>query len=215
MSAVTGDDMMSSSLRDTPLYNSRIIDSYIRLIKQKYSYVNVSELLNYAGMKDYEVADQAHWFYQEQVDRFYEKLVQVTGNRKIAREAGRYAASPDAIGVMRQYVLGMIGAANTFEIINKTTANFTKSSIYESRKLSPNKVEIVVTAREEGMEKPFQCENRIGFFEAIVLVFNHKSPDLQHLPDVQHPECMFEGGKVCRYIITWENTLSGILKKIL
>lgn len=93
--------MERSRLSEAPLYNSRIINSYILLIKQKYSYVNVTDLLNYADMKEYEVADQAHWFRQDQIDRFYERLVQVTGNQKIAREAGRYAASPDVLGAMR------------------------------------------------------------------------------------------------------------------
>jgi signal transduction histidine kinase len=207
-------------LLDAPLYNSRIINSFILLIKQKYSYVNISELLDYAGMKDYEVADQAHWFKQQQIERFYEKLVQVTGNAKIAREAGRYAASPDVLGAMRQYILGLVDAANTFEIINKTTANFTRSSTYTSRRINSNSVEIVVSPIQEGLEKPFQCENRIGFFEAIVLIFNHKITDLQyfpelpHLPTIQHPECMFQGGAVCRYIVTWEKTVYGFLKKM-
>ena len=79
-------------------------------------------------MKPYEVADQGHWFTQEQVDRFYVRLVNVTKNENIAREAGRYAASPDAIGVMRQYVLGMVSPATVYELIGKTTANFTRSS---------------------------------------------------------------------------------------
>jgi signal transduction histidine kinase len=211
--------MEPSRLVDAPLYNSRIINSFILLIKQKYSYVNVSELLDYAGMKDYEVADQAHWFRQDQIDSFYEKLVQVTGNPRIAREAGRYAASPDVLGAMRQYVLGLVDAASTFEIINKTTANFTRSSLYESHRVSSNSVEIVVTPIELGLEKQFQCENRIGFFEAIVLIFNHKItdlqyfPEIQHLPTIEHPECIFKGGKVCRYIITWEKTLYMFLKK--
>ena len=212
--------MEPSNLSDAPLYNSRIINSFILLIKQKYGYVNIYELLNYAGMKEYEVADQAHWFKQVQVERFYEKLVQVTGNPKIAREAGRYAASPDVLGAMRQYILGLVDAASTFEIINKTTANFTRSSSYESRKLTSNSVEIVVSPLQEGLEKQFQCENRIGFFEAIVLIFNHKITDLQyfpaieHLPTIQHPECMFKGGRVCRYVITWEKTSYLILKKL-
>ena len=211
--------MKTSRLADSPLYNSRIINSFILLIKQKYSYVDVSELLSYAGMKEYEVADQAHWFKQDQIDRFYEKLVQVTGNPRISREAGRYAASPDVIGAMRQYILGLVDAASTFEIINKTTANFTRSSNYDSRRIASNMVEIVVTPKEEGLEKQFQCENRIGFFEAIVLIFNHKItdlqyfPEIQHLPTIQHPECMFKGGRVCRYIVTWDKTLYTFLKK--
>lgn len=190
------------------IYNSRIIDTYIKLVKSKYSYINVSELLSSAGMESYEVADQGHWFSQEQIDRFYEKLVQLTGNDNIAREAGRYSASPDAIGVMRQYILGFIGPANTFEIINEATTNFTKSSSYKSRRISSNKVEIVVTPYEGVEEKPFQCENRIGFFEAIVLVFNFR------LPNVEHSECIFKGSKSCRYVITWEMPASIHLKRI-
>jgi two-component system, NtrC family, C4-dicarboxylate transport sensor histidine kinase DctB len=211
---------MPTPMADKSLYNSRIINSFILLVKHRYGYVDISELLNYAGMKEYEVADQAHWFTQEQVDRFYEKLVQATGNPRIAREAGRYAASPDVVGAMRQYILGLVDAASTFEIISKTTGNFTKSTSYQSRRLSSNSVEITVTPLEPGLEKPFQCENRIGFFEAIVLVFNHKITDLQYFPEtkrlpvIQHPECMFQGGSVCRYIVTWEKTVYSFLNKL-
>jgi two-component system, NtrC family, C4-dicarboxylate transport sensor histidine kinase DctB len=211
--------MESSAWADSPLYNSRIINSFMLLIKQKYPYVDVTELLEYAGMKEYEVADQAHWFRQDQVDRFYERLVQMTGNQKIAREAGRYAASPDVLGAMRQYILGLVDAASTFDIISKTTANFTRSSRFDSRRISSNLVEIVVTPVEKGIEKPYQCENRIGFFEAIVLIFNHKITDLQyfpeipHLPSIEHPECVFRGGEVCRYLISWDKTLFLSLKK--
>lgn len=206
--------MAYSKPGDLPLYNSRIIDSFIRLIKQKYTYVNVGDLLHFAGMRGYEVADEAHWFTQEQVNRFYEKLVQVTGNHNIAREAGRYAASPDALGAMRLYFLGLMGAANAFEIISKTTANLTRSSRYESRKISSNKFEITVTPLEGVSEQPFQCENRIGFFEAAVLIFNRKTPAVEHFPHIEHTECIFKGGKVCRYVISWERSLSVILKKL-
>jgi hypothetical protein len=61
---------------DTPLYNSRIIDTYIKLLKRKYSFVDVDEVLEYAGMKAYEVADQGHWFSQTQIDRFHAILTQ-------------------------------------------------------------------------------------------------------------------------------------------
>lgn len=193
---------------NTALYNSRIIDTYIKLVKSRYSYINVHELLHYADMQTYEVADQAHWFTQDQIDRFYEKLVQLTGNENIAREAGRYSASPDALGVMRQYVLSSVGPAKTFEIISKATSNFTRSASYQPKTVSSNKVEIVVTPYDGVEEKPFQCENRIGFFEAVVLIFNFG------LPKVVHTECIFKGGKSCRYEITWERPASVYYKKI-
>ena len=36
---------------DARLYNSRLIDNYIRLLKRHYTYVNLDEILDYAGMK--------------------------------------------------------------------------------------------------------------------------------------------------------------------
>ena len=59
---------------DTPLYNSRIIDTYIKLLKRKNPFVDIDEILDYAGMKAYEIADQGHWFSQEQIDRFHSIL---------------------------------------------------------------------------------------------------------------------------------------------
>ncbi len=194
--------------QDSELYNSRIIDAYIKLIKSKYGFVNVGELLDYAGMKAYEIADQGHWFNQAQVDRFYEKLVHLTGNANIAREAGRYAASPDALGVMRQYALGLIDPANAFALIDKASSNFIRSAVYESKRIAANGVEIVVTPLAGVHEKPFQCDNRIGFFEAIVLLFNDK------LPVIRHTECVFRGGAQCRYTVTWEVPQSVYLAKL-
>jgi signal transduction histidine kinase/ActR/RegA family two-component response regulator len=189
------------------LYNSLIIDTFLRLIKARYNFIDINDLLSSAGMKAYEIADQGCWFTQEQVDRFYEKLVQLTGNEHIAREAGRYAASPETLGVMRQYALGLVGAERAFKAINKSSLKLTRSSTYTSRNVSANCVEIVVTPHEGVSEKPFQCENRIGFFEAVVLLFGHKRPH------IEHPDCMFKGANACHYIITWENSLSLILKR--
>jgi HD-GYP domain-containing protein (c-di-GMP phosphodiesterase class II) len=193
-------------LEKEPLYNSRIIDTYIKLLKQRYSYVNIDEILDYAGMKAYEIADQGHWFTQEQIDRFHAIVTQKTGSGTISREAGQYAASPEAVGVMRQYAMGMIGPARVYERIGKATSHFTKSSIYESKKLSRNSIEITVTAREGIQEKPFQCENRIGFWEAIAKTFETR------IPRIEHPQCMFNGDPCCKYIITWETQGSAVWK---
>jgi len=188
-------------MKDARLYNSSICDTYLKLIKNKYNFVSIPDALRYAGMTPYEVADQAHWFTQEQVNLFYERLVKLTGNPNIAREAGRYAASPESMGIMRQYFLGLIGPAKAYEIIGDTvTNNFVRSSVYTSKKLAHNKVQITVTPRPGTNEQPFQCQNRIGFFEAVATVFNAK------LPRIEHPECVFRGDAACRYIVSWEKT---------
>ena len=189
---------MDSRAEEKPLYNSRIIDTYIKLIKSRYPFVNITELLELAEMRPYEVEDQGHWFTQTQVNIFHERASRVTGNPEIAREAGRYAASPDAGGVMRQYILGMVGPAKVYELINKASTNFTRSSTCESRKISPYKIEITATPQPGVQERPFQCENRTGLFEAVGMMFQNQ------IPHIDHPECIFKGGKVCRYVVSWD-----------
>jgi hypothetical protein len=201
--------MEISQVDNKPLYNSRIIDTYLKLIKRKYSYVNIGELLSYAKMEPYQVEDEGHWFTQEQVDLFYENVRKLTGNKNIAREAGRYSASPETLGAIKKHILGLIGPANVYEIAGKATSKyFVRSARYESRRIGRNKVEITVTPYEGVTEKLYQCENRLGFWEAVAGTFNYR------IPKIQHPECMFEGGKVCRYIVSWQESRFAFWKKI-
>jgi len=193
---------------DNSLYNSRLIDTYIKFINKEYSYVNISELLSYAKIEPYQVIDEGHWFTQEQIDLFYERLEKLTKNKDIAREAGRYAASSESLGVMRQYMLGLVGPAKAYQLIGKYAPKLAKSSIYESKIKTSNGIEITVTPLKGVHEKQFQCNNRIGYFEAIALAFNYS------LPEIRHPECIFKGGKVCRYIISWKQSYFFFCKKI-
>ncbi len=190
------------------LYNSRIIDTYVKLLGLYYPAVKLEALLEEAGIASWEIADQAHWFSQEQIDRFYELVARETGNPQVAREAGRFAASPQAIGVMRQYILGLVGPANAFALIGQASAKFTRSSTYTSRKLGENSVEIIVMPNRGVREKSFQCENRMGFFEAVCMMFNDR------LPHIEHPECVFRGGNCCRYLIRWQPNLAGRLQRL-
>ena len=190
------------------MYNSRIVNSYIKLINKRYKDIDVNALLHHAGMKTYQVADQGHWFTQEQINRFHDRLSEITQNENIAREAGRFGGAPEASGAMRQFFLGMVGLAGAYSIIRKGASKYTRSSIYQSRKLSGNKFEITVTPNEGVQERPFQCENRIGFIEAVALMYGHK------LPWIDHPECVFKGANTCRYIVTWEKHLSDTVKRI-
>lgn len=200
--------MEVSKINNRPLYSSRVINTFIKFIKSKYSYIDINELLSYAGMEPYQVEDEGHWFTQEQVDLFYEKVRKLTGNKNIAREAGRFGASSGATGVMRQYVLGLVGPAKTYELLGKYIHNFTQSSIYKAKRIGSREIEISVSLKNGVNEKPYQCENRIGYFEAIATIFSYK------LPKIEHPECLFKGGKVCRYIISWQESRSDLWRKI-
>ena len=194
--------MNNKDSADKALYSSRIVDNYIKLINKQYSFINVEELLNYAGMESYQVEDEGHWFSQNQINKFQEKLSELTNNKSIAREAGAFAASPNTLGTMRRYILGLIGPQNAYELVGKYASKFTKSATFSSKRISSNKVEIIVKPNKGVTERPFQCENRLGFFDAISTAFNYS------LPEIKHPECIFEEGSVCRYSITWQKSLS-------
>ncbi len=198
---------MEPAVEERPLYNSRIIDTYIRLIRKKYPAVDVEQLLAQAGMTAVEVADQGHWFTQGQINRFHARLAQLSGNPDIALEAGRYSASPEALGAMRQYTLGLLGPAKTYAMVGKAARHFSRSAVYSSRKLSKNSVEVCVIPCEGVEEQPFQCKNRIGTFEAIIEMFHYK------FRGMEHTECFFEGGECCRYLISWEKPLAVRLRE--
>jgi HD-GYP domain-containing protein (c-di-GMP phosphodiesterase class II) len=195
-------------MAEESLYNSRILSTYLEFTKKNYPQVSIQELLDYARLESYQISDEGHWFNQEQHDRFHQKLVELTGNKEIAREAGQYAAASKGMGFFRQYALAWMGPVAAYAMLGRLTAKVTRASIYESRKISSNSIEITVTPRKGVQEKPYQCENRWGMLQAIFDFFNYQ------LSRSDHPECIFKGGKACRYIFSWEPPPSTVWKKI-
>ena len=189
---------MAKAALDIPLYNSRIFTCYLKLLKERYYYVNIPELLNHAGMKDFEIADPGHWFTQRQVNLFHDKLIQLSGNPNIAREAGRNVAAPGGVGFLRDFMLGLAGPENLLILVGRVAANLSRSSKYSTRRLGTRELEVTVTFEEGVVEHPRQCDNRIGFFEGAFLMFGFS------LPEIRHEECVFQGASVCRYHISWE-----------
>ncbi|PNU20002.1 hypothetical protein C2E25_09440 [Geothermobacter hydrogeniphilus] len=190
--------MKQSGQEEDPVYNSRILDTYVKFLKSKYPSIDLNTLLEHTGISADEIADEGHWFSQRQVDRFYDNLVQMTGQNDIAREAGRFAASPESLGSLRQYLLGFMSLDKFFAIFEQTSKKLTRSATYRTRKLARNSYEVTVQPYPGMEEKPFQCANRTGFFEAIGTLFGFEPPD------IEHSECLFKGGRVCRYVISWK-----------
>ena len=191
-----------------PLYNSRIIKTYLAFIKKRYPELNIDFILEYAGITRYEVEDLAHWFSQYQTDRFQEILVKKTGNPSIARDAGRFTTSYEGMGPVKQYTLGLMSLTSVYLMMKRVYPIMSRAANIETKKLGPNKVEIVATPKPGVDEKPYQCENRIGTFESLAMWFTNK------LATVEHPSCFHRGKNSCRYIITWDKTVSLIWKKL-
>lgn len=117
---------------DELLYNSRNIKTYLEYLSEFHPGTDIDIILKYAGMTRYEVDDEGHWFSQQQIDRFYEKVVQLTGNNNIAREAGRFAAVSEASQTVRKYALGFIGPALAYSMVEKLAGSTSKATKFKT-----------------------------------------------------------------------------------
>ena len=191
-----------------PLYNSRIVKVFLEYVGRTRPDVNVARVLDFAGMTRFEVEDSAHWFSQSQVDRFYESLVRETGRPDLSREAGRYTVSSEALGAARQYTLGLLSPMSVFLLMGKLYPIMSRGASISARKLGPGNVEIISTPKAGVLEKPYQCENRMGTLEALPKWFTGK------MGRIEHPSCVHRGDDQCRYVIQWDQTPSIFWKRL-
>jgi len=190
------------------LYHIRILRTYLEYIKNNRNDIDINQLLDYAGISRSEVDDDGFWYTQEQSDRFHEILDKLTGKRNIAREVGRYGASSASLGTIRQYVFSMLNPSMAYALLGKIGSKLTKGTNISIKSLSSNSVEAVYTLNSGVEEKPYQCQNRYGFMEAVAIPFTGE------FAKVEHKECIHDGFTYCRYIISWEETIYIKFKQI-
>jgi len=194
-------------MESIPLYSSMIIHNYLEYLKNDYPDLNIEDLLNYAGITFQEVEDRGHWLTQEQVNRFHDYLSRVTQNAHIARDAARHLASPKSSSFLRQIVTSFLSPKIAYWATQKVVLSLSRHLAVKNISLADNKIEIITTLKNNVKEEPFQCENRVGMFEAVAKVFTGK------YAHVEHPECIHRGDPYCRYVVTWELSRSMKLKK--
>ncbi len=186
---------------DAPLlYNSRIIKNWVEYLKIHYPDVDIAILLEYAGIKSYQLDDEGHWLSQNQIDRFHEKLAENTNNPDIAREVGRYTVNSRSSGALRQYLLGFISPRTAYEVIEKINARLSRAAIMKIKPIGSNRIEIRATLIPHATEKSYQCDYRYGALEAVAKLFTNK------FAKIEHPVCIHKGGDCCLYLISWEKT---------
>lgn len=183
-----------------PIYNSRITKSYLNYLKIHWPQVDCDELLEKSGMTRYQVDDPAHWFTQEQVDRFHDVIVEKTRAADISRQAGRHISSSSGTGAAKQYFLGFVGPALAYLAAGKVVDKFSRATVNTARKLGSNRIESTFKPLPGVQEKSYQCQNRIGHLEAMAEVFTGK------FARIDHPECFHRGDSCCRYIVTWDKS---------
>jgi PAS domain S-box-containing protein len=193
---------------DKPLYNSRVIITFLEYLRQTRPDLDQDELLADSGISRYEVEDEGHWLTQRQVDGFHDALIARTQDPSIFRAAGRFMASSKSVSAIRQFVLGFLSPIQAYAMLGKIAPYVNRGTTFFTRKIKRNQVEIITRIAEGVNEKPYQCENRMGSLEAVALPFINK------LPVMEHPVCVHRGGPHCQYLISWEEPTYLILRRI-
>ena len=173
-----------------PLYNSRLTKIYIQYLGKYYPNISTAEVLKDSGIANYEVEDPAHWFTQEQVDRFHEVITQKTGNTNISREVGRFAAYSEGMGAAKQYILGLMSPGSLYLLMEKHYPVLSRGVSISAKKIGPDTVELFAVPKPGVAEKLFEEERvSVSFREngtqirAGAALFNNKA-DIDHLLDV-------------------------------
>ncbi|HPJ07410.1 MAG TPA: PAS domain S-box protein, partial [Deltaproteobacteria bacterium] len=199
---------MKHENREGPLlYNARIIKTYLEYLEKYYPDISTDGVLDYIGMTRYQIEDQGQWYSQETSDRLHAFLKKKTRNPKIARDAGRYVTSSKAYRVIREYIYGFIRPETAYNLLPKINTKVSRGSRLTVRKLSHCRIEAITTPLPDVRENQYQCENRIGQFEAIAAGFT------SNYAKVEHPECIHRGNAQCRYIISWTEPLFVRIKR--
>ncbi|RPI78858.1 MAG: response regulator [Desulfobacteraceae bacterium] len=193
---------------EIPLYNSRLIKNYIEYLRTAYPSLDIDSILTYSKLTIYQINDSGFWFTQQNADLLHDILVEKTGDPNISREVGRFASSSKALGTAKQYMIGLMNIASVYLLMEKIYPTLSRGALIKSNRLAINKVEITSKPSINVNEKPYQCENRMGSFEALAKWFTNE------FAKVDHPECIHKGDKCCRYIISWKNSPSLLWKRL-
>ena len=186
-----------------PLYNIRLVKSYIDYVSDKYPNIDINKILKYAGLTKFQYNDFGYWCNQSQMNRLQEVLVEETGNKDISRDTGRNLVNTQNIIAM--YILGFINPVNLTRQIERVYKKISRAAIIQFKYLGNNRHEIITTPLSGVKEELYQCKNRIGSFEGLFKLFLHE------FPKIDHPECYHQGANHCRYVVSWDK-FSGILK---
>ena len=181
---------------------------FIEYISTDYPEINISEVLKYASITELEISDNAHWFTQDQVDRFFEFLDVRTGNPNLARDAGRFAVQSKSSDILRQYISGFVTPSLAYWMVGKIALSLSKHISIKMEYITGNKILVTATPKEGIDEKPYQCENRIGLLEALAKYFTNE------YAEVVHDECLHKEASSCKYIVSWKKTPATIWKII-
>jgi len=191
------------------LYNSRVVKNYLEYLETHHPDVSLERLLAACGIDRAKVEDPGHWLTQAEINRFHVVLDDAVTEPRLPREAGRFAQEAHASGILRRYALGFMTPMMAYRALDRLASEWTLAHRFEVQPLSDRRVRVSVTIRDDVVEQPFQCANRIGMMEAIAKLFTGE------FAKVEHSACLHRDGERCDYDVSWEPLASSRWKQAL
>ncbi len=183
-----------------PLYNSRLMKLCLDYFSKQYPGIDVDLIINRTGIKIYEIEDPGHWFSQKQTDDIFYILAELSKDDEFYREAGRFIALSDALGTMKQFMLGLISPLPLYGSMDTVYAKMSRGIYITTNKVSDSEINLTATSSKDADTKKYQCEVTIGVLEALPLLF------ASDYATVTHDKCIHNGDDECVFNVQWENT---------
>ena len=190
-----------------PLYNSGIIGNYINYLESHHVDLNTDELLCCSGLTRFDINDEGHFLNQAQINRFHRCLDEALTDPKISYKVGLHALHMKSTGTLKQFGLQFITPAAIYKAVDRLYPKWSKGHSSKTTITGKNRAEVTVSVRPDVHEEPFQCENRLGIFEATGTILTGQPSQ------VAHPKCMHRGDDACQYLIAWQEKPSAVWKR--
>lgn len=182
------------------LFHSRIFRIYLEYLisELKWTGSRIDEFLAKAGVSKDRINDDTTWFDAEFADKFYQTLLEMTGDSQLAYRAGHFVHRESFSPVMHGLIRGLVDVSLVYRLITRFSGHFSKASSFKNISVSGTSAHIESIPKEGFLERPYMCENRRGMLEGIPRIFG--------LPEasITETECFHKGGTKCSYHLKWE-----------
>jgi signal transduction histidine kinase len=188
------------------IYSNRIWISFLHFMEKQFGKPMADRILAQTGVDRLALSDPGGFQTKEFGEDLIRAAVSLTGHRDISYQAGRAVA--DSLGKVGGFIIGLTSPALCMRLMNQVESRMALKTVVHSEALARNKYRIRVSFKDGFQENVFACQNRIGTYESFPRVFG--------LPfgKVEHPECVFKGGKQCVYVVTVPESRFILLKRL-
>ena len=192
--------MTDPTLNQPKSFHARIFRLYIGYLQDKLFWDDkrVNDLLARLDTSSERLSSDSTWYNLDFADRFYNLMMEETGDPKIAFHAGVYIKKNAFSAIIYYLMRGLVSVGRLYQLVSKFTPYFTKAATMNVIEIHEDSAVIESVPNEGYQERAYMCENRRGILTGLPQVF-----DLP-LATIEETECLHEGGRKCLYSLKWK-----------